>query len=319
MTNLKKQLDRLLTPDLFLSVYRLKYPYNKGEPPSGAVVGKSHFRPTYHQQLYEMVYRDVLMPISKMPLEFLLSVDLTEYLPNSRAPDYPEQSVGLVTLLDQTRLLTSGYDFRYTRAFFDPVSEKLARQLTSLPSNVRPDGKEAWLSRGYSVDDWLVRTLWFWAPLVHSDEFMVDDRQTLKDYLHSIRSAVEAHAGRADPFEPLEGEDDKNINAFQVIETDGPPQQSYTNPEAEATISDYAFWWIRILNSHFAITDLCGHYPYWIRWKGLEWTEEDGKFMEVTHNYRYSPKDEPVLQEVRKDYLTGVWKPMQPNPKYEKN
>ena len=319
MANLKNQLDRILNPDLFLSVYHLKYPQNKGELPSGAVVGKSHFRPEYGQQLYDMVYRNVLMPISKIPQESLLNVNMTEFLPSPDAVDYPEQSLGLVTLLDQTRLILSGNDFRYTRAFFDPVCEKLARQLISLPFDLRPDGKEAWVSRGYSVDDWLVRTLWFWAPLVHADEFMVNDRQTLKDYLHSVRAVVGAHAQRPDPFAPLEDEDDRDINAFQVIETDGPPRQSYDNPAAEASISDYAFWWIRILNSHFAITDMCGHYPYWIRWKGLEWKEEDEKFMEKTNNYRYNPKDEPVLQEVREDYLAGVWKPMRPNGRYEKN
>lgn len=39
--------------------------------------------------------------------------------------------------------------------------------------------------------------------------------------------------------------------------------------------------------------------------------------MEKTSDYRYNPKDEPVLQEIRKDFLAGVWKPMQPNANYE--
>jgi hypothetical protein len=244
---------------------------------------------------------------------------MTEYLPSSSASDYPEQSLGLITLLDQTRLITTGYGFRYTRAFFDPVCEKLALQLVSLPVDVRPDGKVAWLSRGYSFDDWLIRTLWFWAPLVHSDEFMVKNRQTLKNWLHAMRAEVEAHAGMFDPFAPLEAEDDVDINAFQRIETDGPPEKGYSNPKDEATIADYSFWWIRILNSHFAITDMCGHYPYWIRWKGFEWTDEDKAFMKQTNDYRYDPKTEPVLQEVRKDFLNEFWRPMEPNPTYEED
>jgi hypothetical protein len=259
MAELREKLGEFLTPGILLAVYREKYPYKKSQPPSGAIVGKAHFRPGYGQKLYDLIYHDVLLPMSKMPLESLLKVDMTEYLPSPDATDYPEQSLGLITLLDQTRILTTGYSFRYTRAFFDPVCEKLARQLFSLPADIRPDGKNAWFSRGYSFDDWLIRTLWFWAPLVHSDEFMVKDRQALKDWLHTTRAEVEAHVGMSDPFAPLEAEDDVDINAFQRIETDGPPEKGYSNPEYEATIADYSFWWIRILNSHFAITDMCGH------------------------------------------------------------
>ena len=319
MADLKAQLRRIITPDLLLAVHRIKYPYGKGQLPSGAVVGKSHFTLSYGQAFYDLVYHRVLIPMSEMPLEELLLVDMTMFLPALDAEDYPEQSLGLITLLDQTRGLTAGYSFRYTRAFFDPVCEKLARQLISLPPDVRPDGKTAWLSRGYSFDDWLARTLWFWAPLVHSDEFMVKNRQTLKDWLHYMRSEVEAYANFSDPFAPLEDEDDVDVNAFKHIETAGPPQTSYANPKDEATISDYSFWWIRILNSHLAITDMCGHYPYWIRWKGFEWTDEDKEFMKRTNNYRYNAETEPILQKVRKDSLEGVWQRMQPNLKYEKS
>ena len=94
---------------------------------------------------------------------------------------------------------------------------------------------------------------------------MVKDRQTLEDWLHYMRAEVEAHAGVKDPFASLEDDDDVDITAFQRIEAEGPPQQGYADTNLEATVADYAFWWIRILNSHFAITDMCGHYPYWIR------------------------------------------------------
>lgn len=319
MADIKAQLRRTLTPDLLLAVHRCKYPYGKGQLPSGAVIGRNHFSLSYGEAFYDLVYHRVLIPMSEMPLETLLAVDMTEYLPKPNATDYPEQSLGLITLLDQSRGLTAGYSFRYTRSFFDAVCEKLARQLVSLPLDVRPDGKNAWLSRGYSVDDWLARTLWFWAPLVHSDEFMVEDRQTVKDWLHSMRSEVEAHSGVPDPYAPLEAADDADLNAFKEIETAGPPQIGHADPKDEATISDYSFWWIRIMNSHFAITDMCGHYPYWIRWKGFEWTWEDKEFMRQTNNFRYDPGTELILQEVRRDSLEGVWKAMEPNPKYEKS
>lgn len=316
--DLKYHLAQLLTPERCLAIYRLKYPFSKGRLPSGATVGYSQFRPTYQQAMYDLVYHDVLLPMGKLPLEDVLAVDLTQLLPPPYAEDYPEICLGMVTILDQTRLLTTGYDFRYTRVFFDPICERLVRQLIALPEELRPDGKQAWTSRGYSVDDWLVRTLWFWAPLVHADEFMTVNRQQLKDWLHSMRSEVESHAGVSDPFAPCEVDDDVDVTAFERIESNGPPLRSYASPEEQATVSDYSFWWIRILNSHFAITDMCGHYPYWIRWTGVEWTEQDGEFMRKTNNYRYDPvADEPVYQQVREDVLNGVWRPMQPTPTYE--
>jgi hypothetical protein len=41
--------------------------------------------------------------------------------------------------------------------------------------------------------------------------------------------------------------------------------------------------------------------------------------MKLTNNYRYDADNEPVLQEVRKDFLNHYWKPMEPNSKYEKD
>ena len=320
MEDLKRHLGEILTPELCMEVYRLKFPWEKGNLPSGAVEGQSHFKPSadYIQAFYNLIFHHAIKPLSQLPLDSVLSVDLSKLLPNPNSPEYPEHCLGMITLLDQTRVFTTGYGFRYTRAFFDPICEQLVRQLVSLPANIRPDGKQAWLSRDYTLEDWLVRTLWFWAPLVHSDVFMTADRELLKEWLHNMRSEVEYHAAVSDPFASMEPYDDVDINAFKGIMTKGPPSKSYFNSDNEAAVSDYAFWWIRILNSHFAITDMCGHYPYWVRWTGLEWTEEDKEFMEKTDNFQYDPANEPILQQVRNDYLDGVWKPLQPNLKYEK-
>ena len=162
MEDLKYQLKQILTPAECLAVYGMKYPHAKGQLPNGAEVGQAQFRPKYGQTMYDLVYHDVLLPMSKMPLESVLAVDLTELLPSTFAQDFPEQCLGMITILDHTRILTTGYGFRYTRAFFDHICEKLVRQLIALPDDIRPDGKQAWLSRGYSLEDWLVRTLWFW-------------------------------------------------------------------------------------------------------------------------------------------------------------
>lgn len=55
----------------------------------------------------------------------------------------------------------------------------------------------------------------------------------------------------------------------------GPPTKSPTTfspttpsePE-DIKVWDYAFWFLRIVNAHFALTDFCGHYPYARRVEG---------------------------------------------------
>ena len=135
---------------------------------------------------------------------------------------------------------------------------------------------------------------------------MTADRQSLKDWLHYMRAEVEAHAGVSDPFAPLEAEDDIDIDLFQRMATEGPPTKSCIQPHSEAAISDYAFWWIRILNAHFVITDLCGHYPYWILWYGFEWSDKDKEAKEKMGNFLYGPENETVFRQVRQDYLDGI-------------
>jgi hypothetical protein len=147
---------------------------------------------------------------------------------------------------------------------------------------------------------------------------MTNDRQRLKDYLHEIRAEAEAISGRSDPFAHLEAQDAVDFTAFPRIESDGPPRQSYFNSGDDPSVADYTFWWIRILNAHFAWTDKCGHYAYWVRYRGGEWNERDKEAMKATNNYRYSPDDEPLLQKIKQDEIGGIWQPLEPNPAYEK-
>ena len=115
---LQNHLKTILTPELCLAVYHLKFPDAKSQQLGGGAIGWYHFRPDYQQRFYDLIFHDALMPMSKIPLESLLAIDLTELLPPPIAPDYPEQCLGMITLLDQTRVLTAGYSFRYTRSFF---------------------------------------------------------------------------------------------------------------------------------------------------------------------------------------------------------
>ncbi|CAK3852593.1 related to MSH4-meiosis-specific [Lecanosticta acicola] len=316
-----ERLREILKPELLTAAYLWKWPWPKSQQPNGAEVGHFHFQPSSDQEqaFYDLVFYQVIKPISDLSLNALLDTDWTRLLPESSQQDYPEKALGLITIIDQFRILGSGYGKRYTRAFFDPLAEKLARQLIGLPMDKRPDGKAAWMSRGYSFEEWIVRTLWFFAPPVHSDKFMTADRAAVKEWLHYIRAELEEHSHQEDPFAELEPADDVDIRAFERILIAGPPKKSYADPKKEATTYDYAFWWIRILNSHFAVTDMCGHYPYWRRWEGFELTEEDETFMRATTVFGYLPEDEAILQQVRQDKLDGVWQPLPSNPEFEKS
>ena len=315
-------LRAILTPQLLLNVYRLKFPWAKGELPSGAKVGAYHFTPNsdYRQSFYDLIFHQALIPISRLPLSELLKLDLTQSLPTPNTTDYPEQALGLVLILDQgTRGLASGYGARYTPSFFDHICLKLAEQLVALPTHLRPDRKEAWLARGYSFDDYVVRTLWVWGPLVHSDDFMVRGRQAVKDWCHTVRAEIEAHSGMKDPFAPLEAQDDLDVNLFANMFVEGPPSKSFSDQTKEATMTDYGFWYIRIINSHFVLTDTCGHYPFWVRPRGLEWTEKDREVLEKEPRYMaIEYAGEETMKLIRQDYLDGVWRPLMPTPQYEK-
>ena len=317
MANLDK-LRSFITPQVLRDVHHLRAPFPKGQPLSGTQFGAYQVD---EQAIYDLTFHPVLVPLSKLPLDALLKVDFLQLLPPPEAEDFPEQAYGLLSTLDQApRMIISGYGIRYTKCFFDPISEKLAEQLISLPDHLRPDSKQAWMSRGYSFEEWAIRTNWFWAPLIHSDGFMVKHRQAVKDWAHGLRAEIESQYGVKDPFASLEAQDDVDLLAFAHIAMEGPPKKSYDDPEAEATIADITFWWIRIANSHFAITDHCGHYPYWVRIKGLEWSDTDREFMEETQKYySFEKADEATLNKIRQDYLVGIWSPLPPNAAFEKS
>lgn len=328
MEDLEAQLKSILTPEKSLAVYHLKW-----RDPPGTILagteGAAHFlpNPDATQAYYDLIFHSVLIPLSTIPLTSLLALNLADLLlPAPSAADYPEQCLGLITILDQTRILTSGtYNARYTRCFFDPLCESLARQLVALPESERPDGKQAWLSRGYTFSQWLARVLMIWAPLVHSDTFMVQHRQRVKDFLRSMRSEVETHYSVTDPYAPLEAADDVDLKLFPRMIAEGPPERSFTNPnpnrhpnpEEPLPIWDYAFWWIRILNAHFALTDYCGHYPYAREWHGQELTERDREYLEKTENALYDVRLKPVFEQVKRDVREGVWRPLEPIERYE--
>lgn len=312
--NVADQLRTILSPENILSVYYLQFPDIKGTTLTGSD-GITQFEPnpTSTQTFYDTIYHPILIPLSTLPLASILALDLPALLlPDPQALDFPEQCLGLITILDQTRTLTGGtYNTRYTRCFFDPICEHLAKQLFfSLPEHQRPDGSQAWLSRGYTFSQWLTRVPMLWGPLVHSDTFMVQSRHDVKNFLHSVRSEIETHYSVRDPFAPLESADDVDLTLFPRMVAEDPPEKSFADPAQQLQIWEYGFWWIRILNAHFALTDYCGHYPYASEWHGRELTERDREFLEMTGDALYDVSLKPLFEMVKNDVREGVWRPM---------
>lgn len=141
-------------------------PWPKQHTPSGAVAGRFHFKASaaWISEFSELVFEDALQPLSRLPLAKILELNLPNLLlPETIFDEYLELSLSLVTLLDQARLLLgTGYNIRYTRGFFDPLAEKVVRQLVLPYSNDffnRPDHLRLWFSRGYNFNHWLVRVL----------------------------------------------------------------------------------------------------------------------------------------------------------------
>ena len=141
----------------------------------------------------------------------------------------------------------------------------------------------------------------------------------MNNLLHNMRSEVEAYYGVRDPLAVFERGDEIDVSAFQKLEGPGPPTESYIKPSNDASIADLAFWTVRLFKSQFATYDMCGHAPYWVRWGGIEWTEKDKEWIEMNGSFRHDPETEAVLEEIRQDYVEGVWKSMPLNPPFEKD
>lgn len=177
------------------------------------------------------------------------------------APDYPEQSLGLIYVFDQTRGYFTGTDLQYVNSFFDNLAVKLVGDLLAIKSSGfnPPQSPAAWLSRGYTFDDWIARWTWLVVPLVHSETYMTQHRY-IKTIIHQARLEVQATTQVKDPYATRESIDEKDFSLFTRMIQDSYPSKHLLGKEVE--MHDYAFWLIRLFTAHFALTDTFGRYPY---------------------------------------------------------
>lgn len=71
MVELIHHVRRILTPELCLATYRLRFPFVKGAALNGAAVGQMVFKPSpeYIQAFYDMIFRSAIIHLSRLPLD----------------------------------------------------------------------------------------------------------------------------------------------------------------------------------------------------------------------------------------------------------
>ena len=117
---------------------------------------------------------------------------------------------------------------------------------------------------------------------------------------------MESHYSVIDPYGAIEAEDDVDIQPLPAHDRRGSaPAKSPSNPDHDLTFADHVFWSTRIRNAHFALTDMCGHYPYATEWKGNELTAKDKEWLEKTNNALCNPEMKPVFEQIRRDVRGG--------------
>lgn len=316
---IKAELGRIITPELLVKVHNLVVPWEKANKIDWETLGQKTLDddPDRERIIYQTLFSNVWRPISKMPLEVLLQIDMTDLLPEPDAPDYPEQCFGLIHIFDQTRPHFVDTDKRYTNSFFDPLCLKLVKDLHAVQDQgfQPPQALEAWSSRGYTFDDWIARSIWLIAPFTHSESYTTENRSDIKTMLHELRSKAESASGVKDLYASQESSDEKNVFLFDRFIRESPPSKEQLGRDVE--MYDFAFWMIRLDIAHLAVTDRFGRYPYRNDAVGrdyvdgeLEWQEKQEALVRL---------DEDLRARIRRDVDAGVWSPLRGNPHFERN
>lgn len=127
---------------------------------------------------------------------------------------FQSRPLDLQLLVDQgPRFLLDGIDQRYTNAYFDVISLKLAKQLYVLLEALRPDSKARWMEElGASFDFWIIARFWFMVPFAHAEN--APDLELQSALAEESRLAVEGFIGITYPYRATR---DGLDNAFSRI------------------------------------------------------------------------------------------------------
>ncbi|KAH8916148.1 hypothetical protein BT69DRAFT_1288029 [Atractiella rhizophila] len=302
----KSQLRTVLNPALLVQIHNERFPFPKGAALSWTSVCQNFWdalHPTQDATLYAL-RKPIWLALASYPLDILLQIDFRDFLDPKRET-YLEEVVALIYILDQTRGQFKGVNVRYTNSFFDILAEKTAAKLfddvsptgkEGVPAPDSPFNKEAWLKRGWTFEEYVVRMDWIWAPLIHSEKYMSEYRSLNKSLLVRYRK-----------------EEEKDLYLWKIINSSDPPSKE--NQGRELGMADYAWPMLRMMTAHFSIIDTFGRYPYDSDLRGRDLTDEEKVWMEKAG---YGRMPDEMRQRIRKDVDAGVWSPLEVNnPKYE--
>jgi uncharacterized protein (DUF924 family) len=239
-------LSKILTPTLYNKVLAVRFPWEG--PVDIAFASKFFFEgiPDSTRDVYDVCYQNALKPISRIVPAI---PELAQYLPLPDSPEYPEHTLGLVLLLDQgPRMLFVGMNSRYTNMYFDGMTEKLVKGL--FISGILPVSVNRWMSLGYGFEDVMIRIIWFYAPLIHSED--AQNHRLMTVQIEEMRKQVEKYSGKRDPSRDTRKEDKMDTLLFAKLIRERPP----------STFAEFFFWVFRVFDAHRPIIEKFGRYPY---------------------------------------------------------
>jgi uncharacterized protein (DUF924 family) len=293
-------LATLLTPDLYLKIFKLSFPWDLHTPLNATKVIQDSFdsTPAKEAQYQELCY-PVLKAFSTIPLASM--PDLLSFLPAPTSADFPHKSLALILLFDQgTRWLFSDADKRWVSGFFDILCIRLTKQLITL-GPLAPDRKEFWVKElGCTFDIWILIRLAFLAPLVHSESLA--DQDLAHETVEYLRTEVERESGLTDPYYLEKEKILTDTLGFSRVSRLGPPK-------GDVNLYQLAFWRFMRMDLHYPIVKKFGRYPYRNRELGRLSTAEEEVWIKETDNFGIL-KDIEAVNRIREDVLVGRWTPL---------
>ena len=290
-------LSKILTPSLYQKILKVQFPWNG--PVDMKFASRFYFRgvPDNSHAVYDTCHHTALKPLSKVFLATRTIPDLAVYLPEPSDPKYAEYALALILLVDQSpRSLYRHSDVRWGPMFFDVTSQRLIKRLVS--AGTFPDDTEIWTRLGYSFEDIMVRKMWIYAPLIHSEH--LEDQRLASGKIEQMRREVESYTGKTDPWRATKDKDGDDTMMFHRLIEQGPP----------GTFAEFFFWLYRIFDAHLPIIEKYGRYPYNNTSVGRVSTEEEEQYLLDTEGFHVPSLTDEEVRKLREQVERDIWEPL---------
>jgi len=293
------ELSKLITPDLLTLVFDARMDISKTARLNWSKAGPLAFNDEFFAERIKDRAWPVLMAISKLGLDKV--PDFMTFLPPPSAPNFPEQCLGLQLLLDQApRTLFKGMDARWTRDYFDVLSQRLCRSWHALDEESRPDTWQRWWGLGVTVDFVVQARMYFGAPFVHSEHS--SDHVIARAFTEDTRLLVEDIADTKDPHRAERDKILADEHGFLRTVMAGPPNKEGT------TLEDFTWWMCMVMDLHEGIVSKYGRYPYANSWVGRDSTPEEEEWLNEEKYVGVAPED--VAKRIKEDVKNGSRTPL---------